>query len=381
MSSSPTNRKNSNLSSIKENIVSGFFSNFKEKIVNLFSKNFEDEIYQSFDKCLGCKACNSQCPIKVSIPDAKAYFLSNYFTKNFHKPQDYLIANIEKILLFFGKCPNVFNFLTQNKITKFLSSQIFGVTDIPRIYKVNFACKKYEIKSKTENKIYLLCDAYTTYFHGKELKDAYELLTKLGFDVEFSKVFENGKALHSKGFLNCFRKVVNKPITYFKTFHGTLISIDPSVTLSYLDEYRRFNDKKIDVLYLAEFLEKISDVKTFHQNQKNYHLILHCSEQTNISQIAKIWINIFKKFNLHLNIIKSGCCGMSGSFGMEVKNFSDSKSIFENNWSQKILELKSDKNNVIMVSGSSCKSQVTRFGSDDIQNPISVLNSLQISKV
>lgn len=367
-------RKNTNLPSIKDNIASGFFNNFKEKISNLFKLNFEDEIYQSFDKCLGCKACNSQCPIKVSIPDAKAYFLSIYFSKNFRKPQDYLIANIEKILVIFGRFPKIFNFLTQNKIAKFLSYKIFGVTDIPKLHKLKIFDKRNE---SITNKIYILRDAYSNYFHSDDLKNAYELLTKLGFNVEFTKIFENGKALHSKGFLNDFRKIVNQNITYFKTLNGTLISIDPSVALSYRDEYRRFNDEKIDVIYLAEFLEKISDIKiaqTYENSvKKNYHLILHCSEQTNISQIAEIWIKIFKKFNLNLNIIKAGCCGMSGSFGMEVKNFSDSKLIFENNWKEQISKLKSDKNNVIMVSGSSCKSQITRFGNDDIKNPIAVL--------
>jgi FAD/FMN-containing dehydrogenase/Fe-S oxidoreductase len=370
-------RKNSNLPSIKENIVSGFFSNFKEKISNVFKQNFEDEIYQSFDKCLGCKACNSQCPIKVSIPDAKAYFLSHYFSKNFRKPQDYLIGNIERILLIFGRFPKIFNFLTQNKISKFLSYKIFGITDIPKISKLDIVNEKaYRKNESAKNKIYILRDAYTNYFHVDDLKNAYELLNKLGFDVEFTKIFENGKALHSKGFLNGFRKIVDKNIVYFKNLNGTLISIDPSVSLSYLDEYRRFNDEKIEVSYLPEFLHKIDLPKFNKVCSKNYNLILHCSEQTNISQIAEIWVKIFKKFNLNLNIIKVGCCGMSGSFGMEVKNFYDSKSIFENNWKERISKLKSDKNNIIMVSGSSCKSQVTRFGNDDIKNPIAVLTQI-----
>ncbi len=120
-------RKNPNLPSIKADV----FGSFKSKILNLFSKDFEGEIYESFSKCLGCKACNTACPIKVSIPDAKAYFLSHYFTKNFRKPQDYLIGNIEKLLLIFGKFPRAFNLLTQNQITKFLTRKICGVTDIP----------------------------------------------------------------------------------------------------------------------------------------------------------------------------------------------------------------------------------------------------------
>jgi len=381
-------RKNSALPSIKENITSGFFANFKEKIVNLFSKNLNNEIYESFAKCLGCKACNTQCPIKVSIPDAKAYFLANYFTKNFPKPQDYLIGNIEKLLLIFGTFPRVFNLLTQNKIAKFLVRKIFGVTDILPICHPERSEGSHEMKlesvlrdvSLTANmtkkeKIYLLRDAYTNYFHSENLQSAYEILTKLGFDVEFTKVFENGKPLHSKGFLNGFRKVIAKNISYLSSLNGILIGVDPSVTLSYRDEYRRFDDEKIEVLYLAEFLQKNLAAKTINDG-KNYHLILHCSEQTNIPFIAETWSEIFAKFSIKLNIIKIGCCGMSGSFGMEVQNFADSKNIFENNWQDQINKLAQDQNNVIMVSGSSCKSQLERFSKIESVNPFVILNKV-----
>jgi FAD/FMN-containing dehydrogenase/Fe-S oxidoreductase len=371
-------RENSDLPSIKKNISAGFFKNFGTKFYNLFHKNFDSEIYQSFAKCLGCKACNTQCPIKVSIPDAKAYFLSFYFTKNFRKCQDYLIGNIEKLLLIFGQFPRTFNFVTQQRVTKFLARKIFGVTDILSISSVTLKASKRsdEILHSAQNnsKIYILRDAYSNYFHGADLQNAFELLTKLGFKVEFTKVFENGKALHAKGFLNQFRKVVAKNISYLSSLKGTLISVDPSVALSYRDEYPRFCDQKIDVLYLAEFLQKV-DVKKPAISDKKYHLILHCSEQTNFGKIAEIWSEIFVKFGIKLNIIKTGCCGMSGSFGMEVQNFSDSKKIFQSNWQELLAKLAQDPNNKIMVSGSSCKSQVERFSKTKTQNPVIFLNN------
>ncbi len=363
-------RNNANLSSIRENIPNKFLRNLKSKITNFFRKNFDSEIYQSFSKCLGCKACNTQCPIKVSIPDAKAYFLSHYFTKNFRKPQDYLIANIEKILMVFGVFPKIFNFLTQNSLAKFLALKLFGVTEIPRLSKI--IAQKSD-NSKNQKSIYILRDAYTNYFHSEELQNAFLILNNLGFNVRFTKVFENGKALHSKGFLNSFRNRIEKNIKYLKSLDGVLISVDPSVALSYRDEYSRFNQQKIDVLYLPEFLAKTTFTSQNSCN-KNYYLILHCVEQTNLTRIDKIWGEIFAKFGLNLNILKLGCCGMSGSFGMESQNFSDSKKIFEMNWQKEIIELAKDTNNVIMVSGSSCKNQVERFLTDKIKNVFSVLS-------
>ncbi len=374
-------RRNQKLPSIKVDVVDSF-KNLPQKFLNIFKKNLESEIFESFKKCLGCKACNTQCPIKVSIPDAKAYFLSLYFTKNFRKAQDYLIGNIESLLLVFGKFPQVVNFLTQNKIAKSLARKIFGVTDVLAIGK---AVRIDGSKSESKDKIYLLREAYVNYFCSNELQNAYELLNKLGFNVELTKVFENGKALHAKGFLNRFRKVVAKNLDYLNGLQGQLISIDPSIALSYRDEYCRFNDKKIDVLYLPEFLGQLEeriDFKKDVSTEKKYHLILHCSEQTNITKITETWSSIFKKFAIDLNIIKSGCCGMSGSFGTEVENFSDSKIIFESNWRQIISKLAQDQTNVIMVSGSSCQMQVDRFLKDvKIHNPFVVLNGFDVNPI
>ncbi len=366
-------RRNQKLPSIKDHIAADFLRNLPEKFLNFFRKNFEAEIYESFSKCLGCKACNTQCPIKVSIPDAKAYFLSLYFTKNFRKAQDYLIGNIERLLLVFGKFPRVFNFLTQNQIAKFLVRQIFGVTDILPLRPFN---QELGEKPKTGKKIYLLREAYINYFNGDELRNVYQLLAKLGFNVELTPIFENGKALHAKGFLNRFRKIVAKNSAYLNGLNGALISVDPSIALSYRDEYPRFGKQKVDVLYLPEFLQQLDFKKDLASNKK-YHLILHCSEQTNIPKIAEIWIDIFKKCGIDLNIIKTGCCGMSGSFGTEVQNFADSKIIFENNWQQIIARLSEDQNNVIMVSGSSCQMQTERFLEDvEIHHPLTVLNKM-----
>ena len=125
----------------------------------------------------------------------------------------------------------------------------------------------------------------------------------------------------------------------------------------------------------AEFLQKIETQKQVISDKK-YHLILHCSEQTNIGKISEIWSEIFAKFGIKLNIIKTGCCGMSGSFGIEEQNFADSKIIFENNWKNLLTDLAQDPNNIILTSGSSCKSQVERFSGIQIINPFVALNQI-----
>ncbi len=94
--------------------------------------------------------------------------------------------------------------------------------------------------------------------------------------------------------------------------------------------------------------------------------------------ISTIWKNIFSKFGVSLNVIQAGCCGMSGSFGSETQNASDSKKIFQDNWQEIVKNLGKDQNNIIMVSGSSCKSQIDRFSECKVVNPLVVLSKASI---
>lgn len=358
-------RLNPKLPSIKQNVKSSLIS----KVKNAFSHNFDKEVYDSFSKCLGCKACNTQCPIKVSIPDAKAFFLQLFYTKHFRKPQDYLIAYIEKVIKLFGKFPKISNAFLQNIVVRTILKNVFGIA---HIIKINPPTQKLT-PSASDKKVYLLRESYTNYYLGDQFKSTFNILTKLGFEVKKTKIFENGKALHAKGFLNQFRKIIKQNITYFESLEDhPMLSIDPSIALSYQDEYQRFTDKKLNITYLPNFLENQNFTTKLDQT-KNYHLILHCSEQSNITNITKTWQNIFTKLGATLNIIEIGCCGMSGSFGSEVQHIQDSKTIFQDNWQNVIDHLSQDQNNILMVSGSSCKSQIERFSQFEVSHPLIVI--------
>lgn len=346
-------------------------SKFLIKIKNLFRQDFEREVYDSFAKCLGCKACSSQCPIKVNIPDAKAFFLSIFYSKHFRKPQDYLIGYIERFLGVFGRFPAVSNWLFKNSVVAWCVKKIFSISHIVAL---KLPQEKLE-PVPSDKKVYLLREAYTNYYLGDVFSSAFNVLTKLGVEVRTTKIFENGKALHAKGLLNEFRKVVKKNASYLDRLDNyPKLSIDPSISLSYQDEYQRFLGKDLEVSYVANFLDEL-DFKIDVANDKNYHLILHCSEQTNIANIGKIWQNIFAKCGVKLNVIQAGCCGMSGSFGSETQNENDSKQIFQDNWSEIVERLGGDDNNVLMASGSSCKSQIERFSKVRVLHPLVVLES------
>ena len=86
------------------------------RINNSFSKDydFSHEVMESLQGCLACKACSSQCPVKVDVPKFRAQFFDVYYKRYMRPATDYLVAGIEQSLPMMATMPNTINLLSQN---------------------------------------------------------------------------------------------------------------------------------------------------------------------------------------------------------------------------------------------------------------------------
>ena len=60
--------------------------------------------------CLACKACSTQCPIKIDVPEFRARFLALYHGRYLRPLRDHLVANVEAGAPLMAKAPKMFNF-------------------------------------------------------------------------------------------------------------------------------------------------------------------------------------------------------------------------------------------------------------------------------
>ena len=51
--------------------------------------DFSHEVYEAMNGCLACKACASQCPIKVDVPSFRSRFLNIYYSRYQRPAKDY----------------------------------------------------------------------------------------------------------------------------------------------------------------------------------------------------------------------------------------------------------------------------------------------------
>lgn len=72
--------------------------------------DFSHQVKEAMSGCLACKACSTQCPIKIDVPDFRSRFLQLYHTRYLRPLRDYVVAGVESYTPLMAKAPKVFNF-------------------------------------------------------------------------------------------------------------------------------------------------------------------------------------------------------------------------------------------------------------------------------
>jgi FAD/FMN-containing dehydrogenase/Fe-S oxidoreductase len=337
------------------------------------------ETYQAMNGCLGCKACAYDCPLTVDVPQFKSQFLEMYH-QQFRRPiRDYLIAHTEKISRWQSNFPRISNLLTQNKISQFLAKKIFKLVDLPAVKVLPFALRSVRstrLEGLEKPDVVLLQDAFTSFYEPQVLKSTYDFLTALGYQVLVPEFFENGKPFHAKGFLKKFEKIAKinmATLRKFSELNVPIVGIDPSITLTYRDEYQRLEKNLgFKVLLLQEWLSQNVGFRKERSTQPTYFLISHCTEKSACPNAEKQWQDIFSQFGLTLKTLPAGCCGMAGSYGHEAEHEDNSKKLFAMDWQNYVTE----NPGTILATGYSCRSQVERMTGKKIHHPIEILRGL-----
>jgi FAD/FMN-containing dehydrogenase/Fe-S oxidoreductase len=341
------------------------------------SRDFSHQVYDAMSGCLACKACATGCPVRVDVPDFRAQFLDVYHRRYARPIGDYFTARLERMLPLLAAAPRVANALMANPVSRWLTARVVGIADAP-LLDATPAGKRLarhgipvsplaalERLEKNERVVVVLQDAFTTFYEPAVLEASCLLLRRLGFEPHVLPYFENGKALHIKGLLRGFGRVVTRNAELLRKVAALgfpLVGIEPAVVLTYRDEYAKHLDGKpgFRVSLLQEFLQERLGQRAQPATAPAappFRLLSHCTEQALVSKAPALWAKVFAGLGVPLEIVKAGCCGMCGVYGHEVAHKRDSLGIFELSWRGKIDAAQGDR---VLVTGHSCRSQVER---------------------
>lgn len=353
--------------------------------------DFSHEVKEAMSGCLACKACSTQCPIKIDVPGFRSRFLQLYHTRYLRPASDYLVAGVESYAPLMAKAPTLFNFFLRQPLVRDLSQKHIGMVDLPLLSSPSLkkqlagqpalttTLEQLEAMPAHEREAYVLVvqDPFTSYYEAKLVADFVKLIEKLGFKPVVLPFSPNGKAQHIKGFLQRFARTAQKTADFLNRVAALslpMVGVDPALVLCYRDEYREMlGDQRGDfhVQLVHEWLQQALPPEAQPAGSGDaWYLFGHCTEVTALPASSQQWAAIFARFGARLESISVGCCGMAGTYGHEAQHLENSLGIYELSWHKALQTLPRQR---CLATGYSCRSQVKRIEGNGMRHPLQAL--------
>jgi Fe-S oxidoreductase len=353
------------------------------------------ELYDILDLCLSCKGCKSECPSNVDMAKLKAEFLQHWYDANGIPLRARIVAHITMINRLGSVFPWFFNRVTGNGLLSGLIKKMAGFAperNIPALH--SFTLRSWARRNlpalnggNGKGKLILFVDEFTQYHDTPVGIKAIRLLTRLGYEVRIVRHEESGRTYISKGFLRKARKIARRNIELLDRAAGNgtaVVGIEPSALLTFRDEYPDLAGDSLfsaskrvaeSALMVDEFIEREIEAgritsADFSTKAKNILLHGHCQQKAIASTRSTIKM-LSLPVNYRVTEIKSGCCGMAGSFGYEKEHYHLSLKVGELVLFPEVRNAAADTE--IAAPGTSCRQHIFDGTGRKVFHPVELL--------
>ena len=267
---------------------------------------------------------------------------------------------------------------------------IHPARSLPPIAKRTFAdwygSRDAKNSSQTERTVILFCDEFTNYLEPSVGIAATELLEHLGYHVRWLPHPESGRASLSKGLVRQAQELAEANVRLFQKHvneDSPLVGLEPSALLTFRDEYPDLvngslrpaaNSISRHTYLIDEFLAQLImqnelTADLFTRTEAKVLVHGHCHQKA-LSSLAATFQILNLPSNYQVEMLKTGCCGMAGSFGMESEHYDLSMQIGE-----LILfpAIRDAPNAMIAAPGISCRHQILDGTGRMAKHPVELL--------
>ncbi len=154
--------------------------------------DFSHEVKEAMSGCLACKACSTQCPIKIDVPEFRSRFLQLYHSRYLRPVRDHLVATVESYAPLMAQAPKTFNFFINQPWMRKLSEKHIGMVDLPLLStpslkqrmvghrSANMTLEQLETLSAEQKAkmVLVVQDPFTSYYDAQVVADFVRLVEK-----------------------------------------------------------------------------------------------------------------------------------------------------------------------------------------------------------
>ncbi len=351
------------------------------------------EIQEVLHRCLSCKACKSECPSNVDMAKVKAECLQQFYRTHPIPFRAWTVANISLITRLGMIAPDLYNTLVRSRITGTLIKRIMGFTHrrplpvLPGISLRDWANRDVRHVHSKKGTIVLFVDEFTNYQDAEVGIAAINLLNALGYEAILPLHRPSGRSYLSKGLLRQAKRLASINVNMLADLVSDevpLVGIEPSAILTFKDEYldllrgeeaekaRHLSDNTFmfDEFIMREVGKGNVSPADFVDDAREVRLHGHCHQKSLITTRASVEF-LGLPVNYRVVELKTGCCGMAGSFGYERKNYRLSMDIGELSLFPAVRQSADDV--IIAAPGTSCRQQISDGTGRNALHPIQVM--------
>jgi len=335
--------------------------------------DLEEQVHGSLSTCLSCKACATQCPVKVDIPAMRSRFFDDYYRRHARPLRHYLLAAMEPVAPLMRRFPALAN-IALHLATPLLRAA--GLVDLPSVRPPRMARNGIPLPGNRPE-VTIVEDSFLATYDGEVIDACQALLERLGYRVQRIHPLPNGKALQVMGMRSAFARLAQRrarKIAALTRPGQQLITIEPAVVAMERDEFRTLAATYGEIRPVEAFLaDEIAAGRITPLRGQGapppLSLMRHCTERSANPHSATHWGQIFAAFGIELNDQPAGCCGMAGAFGHERANKDLSRQLFDLSWREPLERL----GDQALLTGFSCRCQAERFGLSRPPHPLQYL--------
>lgn len=297
-----------------------------------------DDLKEGLSLCLSCKACKTECPANVDMARMKAEFLHGWHERFGSSLAERFFAFPERLYPLASRFPKIVNAINRSHPAKEVYHTILAISperNLPEFAEQTLWNWHRDRPAANPNgkPVVLLNDLFMNYHEPAIGQAMVRILEAMGRRVILTRPHQSGRTYLSKGFLDHARMAAIRTVTDLSSYAKRGIPVigqEPSEILTLRDEYLDLvpADLLEDATTLAtvsmlfeEFMIEHADEADglFDTTPKPVAVHGHCHAKSLIGTGPTLRALAMAGFLPQ--DLKTGCCGMAGSFGYEQTHY------------------------------------------------------------
>ncbi|HTU25188.1 MAG TPA: FAD-linked oxidase C-terminal domain-containing protein, partial [Pirellulales bacterium] len=331
-----------------------------------------EAVKDALDLCLACKGCKGECPVNVDMATYKAEFLSHYYEGRLRPRHAYAMGLIYWWARVAARMPRLVNFVAEAPLLCRAVKWLGGIApqrQVPKFADQTFTAwfQAREPRNLDKTAVMLWPDTFNNHFFPEVLKSAVNVIESAGFRVKIPwRSLCCGRPLYDFGMLNLAKHQLRQILNVLRDpiQQGVpIVVLEPSCAAVFRDEmmglFPTDEDAKrlVRLVYsLADFLDQRAPHFQAPAIHRKAIIHGHCHHKSVFKMDADK--QLLDKTGLDYELLKSGCCGMAGSFGFEADHYEISQQIGDQVLLPAVRE--AGPGTLIVADGFSCRQQIAQ---------------------